>query len=647
MKLLALLIILNGIAALTLAAINPKNQPRDVFSGHNTVLLARVAESNADARTITLDVQKIAKGDFAPKQMTLKGVDDKSLACVLGVEKGQDVVMFIGGATRGTKRNALYYIGGGKWHVARIAENPDAAWELVGDADEGKDTKSIEIMFATFNGSVARLWDAGQDMAAERHYFPPVPFGTFTAQPVAKLEKLIGGVAIIDVNRDGRLDLFACSSSGNRLFVQDDKGVFADHTAAAGLDATHSSSCSFADANGDGTMDLLLDGVLYLQADGRFKKTDAVPVQPAVHSAAFVDIDGDGYPDVVISRPKAGLSVFRNTSATKGAFEDITAKLKLNTPENGSNGTGYFEAGDWNNDGRADLVYLAGPGYLLLQKDGAFHPMLLGGEDEGDLFTTAAMTPLVDPAANMLSLVTAEAKVKLIQREADTLADVTRFGNEIQEDINGGMTIVAEDLTADGNIDLYMTSREKGSPGALAVNRGYGSFIWAGKYPAYKVVPQDVIGRPAAGIAAGDVNGDGANDLLIGGLDGSLTLLINHHLADRKTQAASGTKADESIQIQTRLLTVRIEGKSGVLGATMRLTDAKERLIASRQIGGNIGVGSSGPMQVIFAAREPGRHQLHVTFSDGAKASIPVDLSASSARHQTITVLRNQADLPK
>jgi hypothetical protein len=66
--------------------------------------------------------------------------------------------------------------------------------------------------------------------------------------------------------------------------------------------------------------------------------------------------------------------------------------------ERGGAEGGNFEAGDWNQDGRSDLLYLAGPGYLLLRTEDGFEATPLVTDGEYPEYRSAVMAPIVNPA---------------------------------------------------------------------------------------------------------------------------------------------------------------------------------------------------------------------------------------------------------
>jgi hypothetical protein len=77
----------------------------------------------------------------------------------------------------------------------------------------------------------------------------------------------------------------------------------------------------------------------------------------------------------------------------------------------------------------------------------------------------------------------------------------------------------------------------------------------------------------------------------------------------------------------TGIFTAAVKGRTGVVGAMVRLTDASGRVVALRQIGSNVGTGCRGPDTVNLAVREPGVYSFTVRYSDGKEWKSSVDLS--------------------
>jgi len=627
---LAVLLSLLAPALRAPAMVNPALQPIDLFQQHRIVLGLRVVSIDPDAKVVKLAVVECCKGQTPVKNVTVLLANEK-VVDVSGalLWEGETVVAFVGQTRRGHESELLLYAGSGRWQAGSLEKADDLSrWRWDQDLEQKQ--------FGTFNGAAERLLEMLVDAREGRYFFPAVPSSKFKkAIVIDRFKESVRGVAMYDLDGDGRQDIYVCAASGNRAYLQVAPLRFEDRTEALGLSGAASPSVSIADVNGDGVPDLLVGGIIYLGSDAkqrRFSKTSLLPAEAPkdLKCSAFVDINGDGYPDVVISRRDRGLAVYLNPGKSGGPLVDATAALGLAANGCGNAGDGFFAAGDFNGDGRVDLFYAVGNGILLLQgADGRFqtvaHDLEYDLELKGDAKGcggTAAFAPLWRPDSMDL-VFSAEAGVHLFANMKGKLKEMTEYGNEITETSFRQLPLIAEDLDADGNVDILVLSRQD-LPSKFYVNRGHGSFMCPNKYKR-GIFPAEVMDHGAWGVVAGDVNGDGANDLLIGGMDGSVMLLENGVLEERFDKKAP-TRQEQVLQ-RTRILTVRPRGKIGVLGARVSLADASGRTVAVRTIGGNIATGCCGPDLVNLAVREPNKYVLTVRYSDGLARTWPVDLT--------------------
>ncbi len=197
-----------------------------------------------------------------------------------------------------------------------------------------------------------------------------------------------GGVAIGDVNNDGKPDIFFSANQGsNKLYINKGNWKFEDATEKAGVKGAHRwhTGVSMVDINGDGWLDIYVcnsgglkdadrANELYInQKDGTFKEEAAqygLDDKGLSTQALFFDFDHDGDLDCFVLNnsyrpigsfgynrnlrnvrdPKNGDRLYRND---KGKFTDISAKAGIYGSEIGF-GLG-IAAGDMNNTGWDDL----------------------------------------------------------------------------------------------------------------------------------------------------------------------------------------------------------------------------------------------------------------------------------------------------
>jgi hypothetical protein len=250
----------------------------------------------------------------------------------------------------------------------------------------------------------------------------------FVHDPGGELEKcsmyqnMGSGCAIADLDGDGLPDLILLTNAGprsqstNKLFRQKKDGTFEDVTAGSGLDfAGWNMGIAIGDVNNDGKPDILITqvhGVKLLLNKGNMKFEDVAAEAGLIDlqwgaSAAFLDYDRDGWLDVFIANyigydpsircttpggypdycapsgfPGTASKLFRNrgrelakdTNPKKPrvAFEDATVKSRIG--EKPGPGLGVTVA-DFDGDGWPDIFVAndGAPNHLWINKrDGTF-----------------------------------------------------------------------------------------------------------------------------------------------------------------------------------------------------------------------------------------------------------------------------------
>lgn len=204
----------------------------------------------------------------------------------------------------------------------------------------------------------------------------PIPFVHQNSPTKEKylIETMGGGVALLDYNNDGRLDIFLVNSGNlhdpmpphslsfarstptywNRLYKQEANGAFTDVTASAGLsqarDGNYGMGAAAADFDNDGFTDLYVTNygrnTLYRNnGDGTFSdgtERAGVAGEGWSVSAGFFDYDNDGLLDLFVTRYmewsfETSKVCARNTYCPPGNFPQVTNLLFHNL------GGGRFE----------------------------------------------------------------------------------------------------------------------------------------------------------------------------------------------------------------------------------------------------------------------------------------------------------------
>ncbi|MFC1760644.1 FG-GAP repeat domain-containing protein [Planctomycetota bacterium] len=628
----------------TFAVINAGLQPVDLYERYNNVFAGQIAAINPAKHVFTLRVNQSFKGTYtAGQEIAVQAAETQHQAFTRRqgdgeLVNGAEVAVLLGGKGRRSQKKVLLYFG--KWFcIGEITSTNVIDWQRGDDEAVGIDGAKIPTMAGTWFGSTLQLIRMFKDIQEGRSFFPRKAYARFKEDIL--LDSFGGtpvrGVGLHDIDRDGDLDVYACCEEGDRIYLQMEPMVFVNATDWMGLDSA-STSCSFADVNGDGLVDLLTDAEIRFgqRFENRFwfEYEEVIPrdVVSKVKSSAFVELNGDGYPDILMTMQEGGLKAFLNPGNSGGAFSNATATMGLATAACGAKDVGFFAVGDWNDDCHTDIFFAAGPGRLLINRDGQYAPLshsikfnFTSGEDEALGLTGAGCFAPIINTGTLDLVVPIESSWHVIENRARTPIDVTEYGNEISEGSYLHLATLAEDLNLDGHVDLYTVSRQKEGQNRFIINRGYGSFMLASAHKYHPSMFNGPIHKHGGwGVAAGDVNGDGAPDLLIGNLRGELALILNETL-ELRTEQAHPT-AEIAQLLKTTVVNVTVQGNKGVVGASVRVKDTKGEIVARRDIGTNIGAGSCGPHVATFAIRNPGEHKVTVKYADGHMSTRAIDL---------------------
>jgi hypothetical protein len=216
------------------------------------------------------------------------------------------------------------------------------------------------------NGSTDKAM-AGMEPAPHAALFHNNHDGTFTdvsAKAGVQNDRWGFGVAIGDYDNDGWPDIYVSNFGKNRLYHNNHDGTFTDVAEKAGVTLGNwSTGVTWGDYDGDGKLDLFVAGyVHYDLAD-----------QPAADgkSSSFCEFRGEKVMCGPRGLPGEGDHLFHNNG--DGTFTDVSVKAGV------ADKPGYYGLAaafvDVNNDGKPDLLVAndSTPNYLYINKgDGTF-----------------------------------------------------------------------------------------------------------------------------------------------------------------------------------------------------------------------------------------------------------------------------------
>lgn len=259
-----------------------------------------------------------------------------------------------------------------------------------------------------------------------------------------------------DMDGDGHADLFAFGNGQHRLLLNDGHMRFVDAPNATPVinddmnDAVH--TAAWADADHEGDLDLIAAGAGTLSiyrnnGNGVFQKIEEKNGPPWPIDAPFAlgDADGDMDVDLIALPKRSSPRLYRNDRLNR--WTDISAQAGLAEMKPG----GAPVAADFDGDGRVDLLLLYPSGAeLLLNRDGRFERLQFPDPPRAH-----SAAPLDADNDGDIDIAFAEKnRVRLYENDgAGAFQDASeRFGLNMDANLRG--PIAAADMDADGDADL-------------------------------------------------------------------------------------------------------------------------------------------------------------------------------------------------
>ncbi|HJT76704.1 MAG TPA: CRTAC1 family protein, partial [Gemmataceae bacterium] len=496
----------------------------------------------------------------------------------------------------------------------------------------------------------------GVSPEAEKRFFMPQLTGS--------------GAALFDFDGDGLLDVYLVQNYGpeskqtNKLFHQLPGGRFEDVSAGSGLDvAGYGEGVAVGDINNDGLPDVLLTEYgrvrLFLnEGGGKFRDITREAGLENPHwgtSAAFFDFDRDGWLDLVVvnyvnydpSRecshashirdfcgPQAfagtATRLFRNRGDRRGRFEDVT--LKSGLAQKPGPGLGVVCA-DFNGDHWPDILVAndnARNHLWINQRDGTFKEeavvrgVAYNGMGKADANMGIALGDVDGDGLNdvLITHLPDELPVLWRQRPAGMFQDRTAASGLARPAWRGtGFGTVLADFDHGGALHLAMAN------GGVRLTDGAsppGTSFWGRYEERNQLFANDGTGRfrdvspeneafcgskgVFRGLACGDLDNDGALDLLVTQVIGPARLYHNvarkrgHWLMIRAVDPARGGRDCYGAE-----LTIKAGGRKWV-----RLINPASSYLCSNDPRAHVGL---GPCDAVDS--------IDVVWPDGTKETFP------------------------
>jgi hypothetical protein len=190
--------------------------------------------------------------------------------------------------------------------------------------------------------------------------------GTFSAKGTAPIGGNFQSLVASDFNGDGIQDLAVVNTTADIVTVLLGKGdgTFTPSTAAVSSSGSNPTTMAVGDFNGDGIPDLAIandnspDGALIIllgNGDGTFTTAASPATGGDPNSIAVADFNGDGNLDLAATNEEDGTVtvLLGNGNGTFTAAQGSPIALYAQGPNLGPN---FIAAGDFNGDGKIDLI---------------------------------------------------------------------------------------------------------------------------------------------------------------------------------------------------------------------------------------------------------------------------------------------------
>lgn len=391
------------------------------------------------------------------------------------------------------------------------------------------------------------------------------------------------GVVTADLNHDGIADLISsrttAGSRGLEVFLGNADGTFGAATTFGGSE--WSADLAVGDLNGDGNADIInsvgagnVVRVYMGNGDGSFQSSVSYASYAFMRGGVIGDVNGDGIPDFVAGASNPAddmINVFLgNGDGTLRAAVSYTTGY-------GSNIGGNIEIGDFNGDGRNEIVAsLAATSRVLV----------LSSDATGNLSVSQDLSSGGGPRGTTIGDFNEDGYLDFAAiSQIDSAIDV--FINKGDGTFNSRVSyatgsatsssqVKSVDIDGDGKVDLITTNTT-----GVSVHFGNGDGTFRGP-----ISTSLALGVPPAGIAVADFNRDGAID--VAGISAIGAMVVDYARTTKESDIGrlyllSQSGAMQALNTTTQTLD-RIALELGVIGSHQaRLSVAAHKLMVERE----------------------------------------------------------------
>lgn len=401
--------------------------------------------------------------------------------------------------------------------AATAAETVEARRGAVGDLDgDGV----LDLVLAVIGGNPSQRWTGSPDAS----FAMTQTFDTDDTRDVA----------IGDVDSDGDLDVVTAVHGPNRVWTNDGTGVLMDSGQTLGTSA--SQSVDLFDADGDGDLDALFSNIMgqanriwFNDGLGAFApSTQALGGGINTEAAAPGDFDGDGDLDFFAANDGSDSQLWRNDGNGLFSGTDVAGTSTAGRD---------VEVADLDGDGDIDvfMAVLGQKQVLLNDGTGQFPdgPAFYGNNDNRaiELFDVDGDGDIDAVAAKNLD----SGRIFLNDGNGIFIED----GVDLLPGAANDLVVGRFDL--DSDIDMLVINGFNTNTNMSGMHQPYGGSVSGGQPNAdYTAAPRTEGPWQSGDGATGDVNRDGALDIIIPDVVGTVQILLGDGMGDFTEGTAFG-----------------------------------------------------------------------------------------------------------